>query len=383
MDTRVCWVHGNAKERKSFIARIKKQFEGEDIKTYGDDVSYEYFERQVLCNSCFSDKRLIIMTALPIPATSKQTMMNHMKKLLSNLPEEVMFVVDGIDPAEEKAFYKFVTELGGRVEIYASKLDPNDAPEWVVGNFATYNKQISIEDAGMLVKVAGFDPVLGGISADQLNLAIMKLVSYAGKTKQITKDDITATAYLSEEFVFWRIFDAMDNKNLEACIDVMHKMCLEEDSVRSAVEKLFHICLPRFRLLFFLKEAQSGGANRTTLSNEASSLIKLSQSGAGMHIKMYPAIIETGDNKGKQQPAFNANAINTALNGFYNRRPTLELYSRRDLYRIIKCLQESMVEMRYRNTDAGLMLLTDVLFYTICNKSTDQHLDKLRTSYEP
>lgn len=374
---RVCWLSGNTTERRNFLDQIRTQFAADEELHLNDEMSFAYFEQQILINSVFSETKLVIISGMPSFASTKQTMLSNFKKLLDATPATAMIVFNGIDPDSEKALSSHVRGMQlGKVVTFDSTLDKGKAAAWVVKEADRQGKTITSDDAEVLVASCGYDAKLGGIGIDRIRLEILKLVSYVGRRKNITTEDISVCAYPTEEFVIWSIFNAMDSKDFQKCNDVMFKMCQNMDSIVDAVNALFNISIGRYRLLFFLKEGIAKGWSKSEATAQAEWFLKLKQKGSGFHMKL-----SSKDDDGKEQRAFSDYAIKECIYGL-GKRATLELYSRRDLARIISCMQDCMCEIRNRTSEYALLLLADTLFLTICTQTEEQLLKAVRTPHE-
>jgi hypothetical protein len=79
------WLHGNALERREKLASALKAYENDDIVRL-DDVSFAYLENQILAESCFSAKRLVVLDSMPSLTVPRPTYVNHFKKLIDVIP---------------------------------------------------------------------------------------------------------------------------------------------------------------------------------------------------------------------------------------------------------------------------------------------------------
>jgi hypothetical protein len=174
----------------------------------------------------------------------------------------------------------------------------------------------------------------------------------------------------------------MDSKDLGKCYDMFARLVQDSGSVESAVITMFSIINGKYRLLLFCKEALARNLTKAQVAKEAAEFVKLKQSGKDFQMTLTPVVTESGANKGNLQPLWSDFAIQAALNGNFGRKPTVDAYSRKDLFRIIQVLQDAASEMRYRTTDASLLLLVDSLFFAICGKLDDTQLATLRRSYD-
>ena len=83
---------------------------------------------------------------------------------------------------------------------------------------------------------------------------------------------------------------------------------------------------------------------------------------------------------GNPQQLWSDFVIQAALNGNFGRKPGVELYNRKDLFRILQVIQDSQVELRLRKTESGVALLVDALFFAVCGKMDDIQLATIRCS---
>jgi len=178
-----------------------------------------------------------------------------------------------------------------------------------------------------LIDTCGYDQSVKGLGADQLRIFVNKIATYIGnRRKAVTMDDIVINAVNTEEFVQWRIFDAIDAKSFEQCEEQFAKFVENEGNMQRAVDKLYSMSIPRYRLLFFLKEGLAKKIPKDALAREAMALQKSAKNE------------KTGEEE--RVPAYSEFAVNGALYGAYGREPTVELYTRKSLARIMDCLLE-------------------------------------------
>jgi DNA polymerase III delta subunit len=377
--TKVYWFSGNYHERKALLSRMLAAHPDHEVRRFEGDYTFPYLDEQVSNGSCFSEKRLFIIKDFPKPATTRPTMLNHMKKMLDNLPDDLTIVFNGIDDEDTIATYIGKSKVG-KVVPFPVKLEPNAAPGWIVSKFAENGKTITIEDAQLIVDLNGYDPMVKGVGIDAMNLVIKKLCMYlGGKKKTVTKEDIMVTAFPSEEFIIWTISDALDSKDIERCYDAWNKLLNNTTSggVSSAIHTLFAVIQARYRLLVFLREGMAKNLPKAQLAKEAAAFVKLKQSGKDFLMTVTPEIVAS---TGQPAQLWSEFVIQAALNGNFGRKPAVDNYSRKELFRIIQVIQDAQVEMRYRTTDAGLTLLVDALFFAVCGKMDDTQLATLRKS---
>ena len=374
---KVCWLSGNYHERQGVMSAIKSKLADHEISRFEGQFTFAYFEERVYNTSCFAEKRLFIVKDMPQPNSTRPTMLTHLKKLLDALPDDLIVIFDGIE--DEDAIAKHVAKIG-KVYEFEIKLNPNSAVAWVKKRFEERGKSISDDDAQTLIDSNGYDPKAKGIGIDAMQLAIKKLCLYIGNRKKIvTKEDILTTAFPSEEFIIWSITDAMDSKDIVKCYEAWDKLVANTTTggLKSAAFTLFSIIQARYRLLTFLREGLAKNLTKAQLAKEAASFEKLKQSGDDFMMVMTKDIAVT---TGNPQQLWSDFVIQAALNGNFGRKPGVELYNRKDLFRILQVIQDSQVELRLRKTESGVALLVDALFFAVCGKMDDIQLATIRCS---
>jgi DNA polymerase III delta subunit len=380
---KVVWLSGNLNERKLVLAKIKSQFSSADTVIIDGNYSVAYLEQIVRQDSVFSDDRLIIVRDIPKPNSTRQTMVNNLKKLLEDIPEGCLVVFDGILAEDEKAISSHVGKIGKLMD-FPTKVEPHLAVGWLVGVFAEHGKEISEADANLLIQTSGHDAEVGGIGIDLLRMLALKIAMYlGGRRKNITTEDIQLNIFPSEEVVIWSILDALDSKSLSQCYNAFYKLVEKEDSVIAATNLLYNISLPRYRLLMYLKEGLAQNKSKQDVAKEAIAMRKLAQTGKDWSMKMQPEIAESGSNAGQPKGMFNEFSVNAALfGGFGGKKPIIDMYSRKEIVRIVGCLESGMGELRARsNSDSAMTIMADVLFLAACTPVDDKILGDLRTPY--
>lgn len=379
---KVIWLSGNMHDRKLTLAEIKGQFVSAEHQIIDGEYSVAFLEQMIRQDSVFSTQKLVIIREMPKPTSTRATMVNQLKKLLDDIPDDCLVVFNGIRVSDEKAISAHVKKIG-KVFEYTDKIEPHSAVPWLQSVFTEMGKEISVDDAKLLIETSGHDTVVGGIGADLLRTLATKICLYVGtRKKRIDRADVTANIFPSEDVIIWKMFDALDSKDLTACYNAFHKLVEREQSVIGAVNLLYSISMPRYRLLMFLKEGIGNGKSKQEVSKDAVAMLKCSQQGVGWRMKMIPDIAENGSNAGEQKVMFNQFAVDAALNGSYGKNATVDNYSRKEIIRIVNCITSGLPELRARgSSDAAMSILADVLFLSACTQVDDNVLGDMRKSY--
>lgn len=380
MKAKVIWLSGNLTDRKLTLAQLKGELSSKDVLVLQGSYTVAYLEQLVRQEFVFSDDKVIIIRDMPTISSNRPTMVNQLKKLLEEMPDDCTLIFDGV--GEEKAIQTHISKIG-KVFAFPETVEPHLAVNWLVDVFTEHGKEISEADAQLLIETSGHDPSVGGLGIDLLRLSALKVALYLGRRKNVTRDDIQANIFPSEEVVIWSILDAIDSKDLVSCYNAFTKLVEKEGSVVSAVNLLYNIALPRYRLLMFVKEGMAQNKSKQDIAKEAMLLPKLSQSGKDWQMVMSPEIADGGVNAGQPKKMFAEFAVNSALfGGFGSKAATVDLYSRKDVVRIVNCLESGLPELRARSvSEPAMAILADILFLAVCTQVDDKILIDLRTPY--
>lgn len=370
--SRVCWISGNRQEREKLLAQIKKSMGACEEFEFGADTPYAELEKQVLLTDCFGGNRLFILTGLPKPATTRATMMNNLKKLISGMPEDSLLVFYGIDPGEERAVYSHVAKEG-KVFEFNLTVPLVDAEQMMQKYLADAGKEC---ESNLLNKLVRQMPTNDGKTypIDQVQLTADKLLSYMDKRKVVDGDDVVAISTARDFSSIWQLFDAIDDKNYDRCLIVMAKLCQFESEgqwTQGFCTRLFATAMWRFRIMLFLKDLMIKKVPQPEIVAKASELQKLTHEGQTFSMQV----------KAEGSAAYSPRLISTMLDGSFSGSP-LEKYDRRRLADIVSFLQEAMQESRAVIVGgASYAFLGDLFLMVCCGKLDDKRKSNLMSFF--
>lgn len=386
--TRAVWLSGGYLARKSMNDNIRKKFEGHDLVEIDSECHPDWALVQLQTKTIFAEKKLVVFREIPNVGDSnkKRTFLNRLKKILAEMDETIFVMFNGIDKDKEKALFTIFSEVpNNKLYEYDLKLTANEGPHWLKNRAQQLGYELPFDAAAALSENGGFDSEIGGISVDRLELAMQRLVLYAGVRKELTKDDVSAIMFEFDNFVIWDLTNALDAKDYDKCVSLSNKFYILDENMRSAVMQMMSTMLWRYRLMLFLKDRQSCTKDsldsRDIVFKEASAMRKLSTEGSGLAIRMVPDVVKTGENAGQPACLWTSQTIQMYLDGMYGREPILNKYSRRDIYRGIVAIQDTLTILRTTNiTDEDALLLANLFFGLVCNKMDDTHNKRIRMS---
>jgi len=363
------WLSGSYYKRKETIADIKSAIGSFQLHMYDEKFSGDYIESQILETGLFCDNKLVVLKDLPSYGGTTTTDNKKLIDLFGKIPDNVFVIIDGVPSTERPALYKAVKDLG-KVLDFTLYLNRKEALNWMASRVREKGKLIDFSVVEYIVDAIGVEENSKGIDVDRLYVSLKKVLSFIGKRDEILMEDAIKSADKYDRFAMWgnsgspegkSLFEALDNKNLKQCYICVKNAC-EKDYVSSVAQKLFSVLLWRYRMLFFAKEASFGKNKADVAGYLQQSIVKFKKEDIGN----FQRYTKEQNDKGEAVPTYSVGAINAATKGFYGKQPSISLYTREQLYRIMRCIGESFSKLRSNDiTDPEIMSLFDSLFFTI------------------
>jgi len=342
----VCWLIGGYFQRKQLIKSIHESIANAATINVSEETSGE----EVLSIIQRSDEgifdtessnKVIIIRSLPEFKKTKQPT-KLWKSVLENCPSNIVVIFDNVNKSESPTLFKFVKKIGKVFECDV-KISRSEAIETVEHFFEQEEKKITPENMAYLVDRVKDDKKL---DADLIYSNLIKLLAYMGKSKEVTKEDITLTISNNTKFVIWDWFELMDKKDF-------HSLVVDINSIKNK-EKLSNVVassLPvirwRYKLLLMVKEQQMIFKDSRKVIEELSSLKKK-------------------DKDGELKQAYSDYSIRGLLYGTASSTPPIDLYTRGQLMSILKLIDNFILKNRYGATECQSELMLEMLFMFIC-----------------
>jgi len=366
---RLFWLTGSYFKRREIIRDIKENISDYVLHVYGEEVSGSYIEEQIMENSLFSVNKIVILNS--IPRFSNNTTSDNKKiiQMFSNAPSNCFIIMNGISSSERPSLYKLFSSMGKTIEapLYLSR---KEAITWVSDRFDQNNKKVNSSMFSYVVDSAGAEENGKGVDVDRLFLCLQKILMFAGKNSKISNDDIFSICQKHSNFFAWgnsgiqetdSLFGALDNKSfLDASLVI--KRLVAKEGAMAAAQQIIPLLSWRYRLIFLAKEANHK-KNITNVSDYIqNSFIKFQKEDIAFYVKYTPE----KNKDGEDVPYYTQGAINGVVRGFYNKLPTMNLYNRENLYKIMRCIYEVASKIRTNKiSDIEILVLLDHIILTI------------------
>jgi len=373
----VCLLTGNFHDRQQVLEQLKSQLGDFELSVFDGSETFEYIYSQVISQSCFSEKRLLILNALPKYKGTQQTFMKKFKEMLKNVPEDCVVVLNNIQVSPQ--FTKYIKEIG-KVFEYEKVIDRQEAPYWIVQELKKLDKKIEEIDADVLVESMKLVEYTSngwkkhGVNVDSLMLSLNKLCSYLGNRKVVKREDVVAICIDSKEFIIWNLMNLLDDKNYAGATTMLAKAISPEKLVDESYY-LMTTMLWRYKCLLYLKECMAQGWDEDKIKYEFSLLHKMKRSGLGGKMSMELSLQKDG----KPQQLFSEAMMRSNLKGRYGQRPSVANYSRKELFYIVKAINEGLTKIRIGCTQTEVLLVFDSIFMMICGVVDYEESARLRS----
>jgi len=356
----ICLVSGNLAQRQEVIKNVKS-FLGEfDYVVFDNTVSIEFIEREMNNYDCFGGTKLFIMNGFPLSKGTKATALKKIKKILENLPPNHYVILNDLD-TENKSFLSFINKVG-KVYSFDVSIDKQTAVQCISEYFNKIGKEISTEAINLFVNA------LSGIGEKEIDLDTIfintyKIESFIGKRKKITREDILNVCDDSDEFIIWNLFDCLDKRKLKDCLLILERMNRKSNNTESNIIPVIKMLHWKYKLLIYLKECKALNYDKETMINSISNMKKLTRKGSGYKMTCGLDLYKNGNPK----LYYSEKAACIAYEGNYYNKPTIDMYSRQDLYLIMSSVCSFLLKMREMSSPELNITLRNIIL-KICER---------------
>lgn len=367
----VAWISGAYYFAKSVFDKVKEKVKGLDIFICDSDTEFNKLYSQLVSNYCFGTNRFVLVRGIPEMTESEK---KKLKAIIENLSEDILLVFFMIDPSKEKAIFNSVEKIG-KIFHFDQFIPLSEAKGWIDKRLSELGIEIEEKAKQAMAENCGYNDDRK-INVDILNSAINKLILNAPGKKIYDISDVVVTSSFYDSFIVWDLLNACDDKDYEKCISLFHNCILTSKNTIEALNKVIHTLVWKYRLLLFLKEKIAHKVDSQTINKMASSIRKIAYNGTGFNATTRIDIVKTGENEGGPVCTWNSGIVFKAMSGQYGRKSTIELYSRKEMYVIMKCLDNCLILTRSCTSEAEALLIADIIFMTI-SSSVDEKIPKL------
>jgi len=376
----VAWLSGGYHSRRARLRSIRERFEGFEQAEIDGEMSVGYLIQKLRDGGCFDPKRLIIVHAMPQFKGVKKKNVDDIIKVMSRMNDDCFVVFNGLDKTKDKALFEF-SQKNGKVYDFETKFERKQAEFYIEDRLEAMGMKAEAGVSEMIIENCAYDAAVGGLGADQLEMAMRRLILYVAPEKNVRVVDVEATMYSFDNFVIWDLVNALDVRDYGRCMRMLSQAHLVDPNIPAAITQMMTTLLWRYRLILLLRESVSNGASQQEAMLHAAEVYKLTKTGIGLSAKMTSELYKTGDKRGQPQSVWTYNVVRNCCEGMYGRTSSLELWNRRDIYRLIIVLQEAMALLRGTSENESLMI-ADMVFMKACNLLPDKQIEQVMKAFE-
>lgn len=267
-DYRVLWLSGPFKFRKEKMEALRGFFSNAEWDYIDDSCNWGYFSSRCLSKPVFAKNRVVVVHSLPnVPGSTKKDKKAYLKKQLPPLIEKtskgnLIIFYDLPDSIKDELWLKkwlktkkSLAQIWDAPKEFASE---REAVSYVLDALSENKKKVGRDEAQALVELCGYKS--GGYkpSFDKVNVAIDRLLSYVGKSKDIKNEDVISSAVSSPKTAVGLFYESLDTGDLKKAFNLIANLNAESAPTDVAA-MLIAMTYKRARLLLYLREATENG----------------------------------------------------------------------------------------------------------------------------
>jgi len=377
MDT-VVLIEGNLFDRQGQLEKIKQSMGDYELFLFDEEDNYEKVSHMATEISCFAQRRLFIVKALPkikinakkvtkdkskLKTQERTKVLNNFKKLFPSIPAGNVLIFNGVGVSAE-SFSKEVRKYG-QVFKFPQKINKIDGIKAAYRFFKKRKIELD-EDLNRLIvdslNIKGQD-----VDVDRLRLLLLKTYNYIyGKTK-VKEKDIYAVCSSSREFVVWTLYNFLDAKKYCSSMGIVTDHLERAKYFRQEAILLIQGMAWRYELLLLAKSGTNNNMSSKEIKDKISNINKLESSGRSQRIK---TTVKTKD--GKPISKYSLKMINSIFETRFN-KAKVSCYTYNELILIYYVLIKALLKIRSGCTDAEIRAIFQVIFLTICAEITKKN----------
>ena len=365
----ICWLNGSYYHRRDIINQIKKSITDYDLCIYDEDYSAEYIEMQISSDDMFGKNKVVILNGIPHFKGTTDKSNKKWCEAFNKIPDSCIVIVNNVEIKSRQTIFNHVKKIGKTFNPPEFLKKP-EACGYVSDRFEEYEKVVEPESIKLLVDSIGVGQ--NGVNVDRLLLNVKNVCGFVGKRKKIIEPtDIMKCLSQNTDYVLWDLFGAIDERSFIKCEVLLQRLCSDSTSVKSAIEGVLIPLLWRFKLLMMLKEIKVNGLHDNEIVEKIKQFSKVNKTKSGYHVS-FVAELDADNNK---KPIYTDYVINTALKGSYGKKPTIDTFTRTELVKAVKIIEECMIKVRMSKSETEALLALDGFFHFICNSDDIKESD--------
>ena len=379
----IAWIEGSYFSRYRWRKDVQTKLENKSFSTTVVDDNSAFVELLISLSqiNMFNEGSLVIVSSLPNwPDANKQTSLKKLKKALDDLPDNIYVIFDNIDFNKEKSLYKHIESIG-KIISFPYKIKENETKKTVLEKVKEHKMTITDEAADAIAENCMYDRSIDAYNIDILESYLLKLKHYKGRKKKIDLQDIESTIDKKQQFIIWSLLRHIENKDAKSAMSFLSRAKNNISSIDDILFQILNIFNWKFRMILFLKDHKKFHSDEDPIES-AMKMIKMSGEGSGFSRKYTPQKKQSKNNDDEYLPVWSKKIISMALAERYNQKSDVEKMNRRDLYRILKCINYiHMLAMDYKYTGTKYLFL-DLLIMCACDTIDYKYISNILHAFE-
>lgn len=365
----VCLIEGNIEERKGLLDKVKGSLSDYELTIFGEDDCYDQVSQSISELSCFGQRRLFILKALPrlrgagisteAKKKARDKIIRDFKKLFSVIPMGNLLVFDNVG-ISAKSFHKEV-EKYGTVHLFKQNILKSDAKRDICEYFK--KRKIDISESIALLVAESLNFAGNDVDIDKLSLLLLKLYNYAYGKSSITEKDISDICAHSNEYVMFSLYKIFDvnskNTQYDKAFKMMKNYLDNSKDFKGELIRSLQTMLKRYSLILMVKSGIDLRISEQDIITKILNIIELKSSGNKQRKVMSPK-----DDSRKSM--YTEKGIGAVVHGWYGN--VMSGYTFIELLEIYCVVSKALNKIRFGCTDSEMVIILQIVFLTICRQ---------------
>lgn len=363
------WLSGNYFQRQEVLNNIYNQVKTYDQINVDGEMSLSYFLSDLLSSDIDEKFRIFVVNELPVDKKKTKTSISN--AIVSSLPrinKDTLVIFNNI--GDNKTIHSYVKENGKTFE-YKSYIENKYCSDAIRAMLTAHDKKIDDTTLGLISSVLTSGAEKSGVLFESAYSLVLSMCEMSGDNKTIKNNIAEYACSHMRKYVVWKLFDIIDNKDYQKSVEFFNAYVNDKENIEHIVVEYIYVMIWRYRLLFLIGEMINNGMDKDTVRKNLADIYKIERSGSGRYIRTKTAI----GNNGEKTKAYSEYVIKFMLDGGYGKKPTISLYSRKELISIVKALYESLYIIRSGIDDGGIKTIFLMILSISCDVNRVECLD--------
>lgn len=355
LDQKVILLQGNWHQRSFVIDKIRQSIEAE-WTVIDSTCSYAFLEQSLQQESCFAQRRVVLVNGVPKFDFTRATFVNKITKLLDDVPSDCLLVLNNISISAKK-FLDKVKKLG-KVITYPEEATLSEASKLISKWLSSAQIKIKENLLNEFLKNTFTDR--DKISVDELYINFKKLLCIGGK-EDIKEEEVLYVAQHDRNFLVWNLIDILDKQDIQSALSLISSMSAQVNNVESEVVQVLHVLMWKYKLLLYIMECEG---NINEIKSKVGQLKKIERKGSKYNIHFLLPDPE--------KTVYSSNMVQYTAKSYSFSNSIFKKISLEQLYSINNMIRSVLSTIRSTKIEGFALVYLELICMYICGTLKDE-----------